>query len=296
MANKKTKREFFGEIREIVKENTELVEFIDHELELLDKKTSAKSTKVNTEQVELMEKIVNALNEIGRSITISELQKENAEMAEYSNQKLSAMLKKLVDNKQVTKMIDKKKSYFMVAETPEVEGEQPSPYWEQGYKTLNFFKKLLTNDLKSSIIIIEVKERELISMEIKVNNKVVKIPQKEIDNLMKTLELTEQEAIETWLDDNDYTTNEQVEELTKKAKANGTTKIGARVNVENKKVERERKENPTKAFIIDQLWQKLAEIEHISNLKVENKEKLITFSLNGNDYKLDLVQKRAKKA
>ena len=133
-------------------------------------------------------------------------------------------------------------------------------------------------------------------MEIKVNNKVVKIPQKEIDNLMKTLELTEQEAIETWLDDNDYTTNEQVEELTKKAKTNGTTKIGARVNVENKKVERERKENPTKALIIDQLWQKLAEIEHISNLKVENKEKLITFSLNGNDYMLDLVQKRAKKA
>lgn len=133
-------------------------------------------------------------------------------------------------------------------------------------------------------------------MEIKVNNKVVKIPQKEIDNLMKTLELTEQEAIETWLDDNDYTTNKQVEELTKKAKANGTTKIGARVNVENKKVERERKENPTKALIIDQLWQKLAEIEHISNLKVENKEKLITFSLNGNDYKLDLVQKRVKKA
>lgn len=123
MANKKTKREFFGEIREIVKENTELVEFIDHELELLDKKTSAKSTKVNTEQVELMDKIVNALNKIGRSVTISELQKENAEMAEYSNQKLSAMLKKLVDNKQVTKMIDKKKSYFMVAETPEVEGE-----------------------------------------------------------------------------------------------------------------------------------------------------------------------------
>ena len=123
MANKKTKREFFGEIREIVKENTELVAFIDHELELLDKKTSAKSTKVNTEQVELMKKIVDALNEIGRSVTISELQKENAEMAEYSNQKLSAMLKKLVDNKQVTKMIDKKKSYFMVAETPEVEGE-----------------------------------------------------------------------------------------------------------------------------------------------------------------------------
>lgn len=133
-------------------------------------------------------------------------------------------------------------------------------------------------------------------MEIKVNNKVVKIPQKEIDNLMKTLELTEQEAIETWLDDNDYTTNEQVEELTKKAKANGTTKIGARVNIENKKVERERKANPTKALIIEELTEKLKQIDGISQLKVENKEKLITFSLNGNDYKLDLVQKRAKKA
>ena len=133
-------------------------------------------------------------------------------------------------------------------------------------------------------------------MEIKVNNKVVKIPQKEIDNLMKTLELTEQEAIETWLDDNDYTTNEQVEELTKKAKVNGTTKIGARVNLENKKVERERKANPTKALIIEELTEKLKQIDGISQLKVENKQKLITFSLNGNDYKLDLVQKRAKKA
>lgn len=123
MTNKKTKKDLFLEVREVVAGNEELVAFIDHELELLNKKASTKSTKVNDEQVALMEKIVNALNEIGRSVTISELQKENAEMAEYSNQKLSAMLKKLVDNKQVTKMVDKKKSYFMVAETPEVEGE-----------------------------------------------------------------------------------------------------------------------------------------------------------------------------
>lgn len=132
-------------------------------------------------------------------------------------------------------------------------------------------------------------------MKYKIENKEVNIPDEEIKKLMKTLDLTEQEAIDTWLTDNDYTTNEQVEELTKKAKANGTTKIGARVNVENKKVVRERKENPTKAFIIEQLWQKLAEIEHIYDLKVENKEKLITFTYNGNDYKLDLVQKRQKK-
>lgn len=123
MTNKKTKRDLFLEVREVVAGNEELVAFVDHELELLDKKASTKSTKVNDEQVALMDKIVNVLNEIGRSVTISELQKENAEMAEYSNQKLSAMLKKLVDNKQVTKIVDKKKSYFTTAETPEVEGE-----------------------------------------------------------------------------------------------------------------------------------------------------------------------------
>ena len=116
MTNKKTKKDLFLEVREVVAGNEELVAFVDHELELLDKKASTKSTKVNDEQVALMDKIVNVLNEIGRSVTISELQKENAEMAEYSNQKLSAMLKKLVDNKQVTKIVDKKKSYFKIAD------------------------------------------------------------------------------------------------------------------------------------------------------------------------------------
>ena len=115
MANKKTKREFFGEIKELVKDNAELVAFVDHELELLDKKASAKSTKVNTEQVELMETIKTELERIGRGVTITELQKESETLAEYSNQKLSAMLKKLVDSKEVTKVVDKKKSYFKVA-------------------------------------------------------------------------------------------------------------------------------------------------------------------------------------
>lgn len=126
MANAKvTKKDNFEEVIKIAKElgRTDLVEFAQHELDLLKKKTSTKSTKTNEEQVALMNKIVNALNEIGRSVTITELQKENAEMAEYSNQKLSAMLKKLVDNKQVTKIVDKKKSYFTTAETLEVEGE-----------------------------------------------------------------------------------------------------------------------------------------------------------------------------
>lgn len=127
MTEKKiTKRDNFMEIRALIVKSEMLEDnkkeqyltFIDHELKLLDKKASSKSSSKNTEeQKELMTKIVNALAEIGEPVTISDLQKKNEEMATYSNQKLSAMLKKLVDNeKTVIKTIDKKKSFFSLAE------------------------------------------------------------------------------------------------------------------------------------------------------------------------------------
>ena len=50
------------------------------------------------------------------------------------------------------------------------------------------------------------------------NGKEINIPDAEIEKNMKVLEISKEEAIEMWLDDNDYTENEVVEELTKKAK------------------------------------------------------------------------------
>ena len=117
MANKKTKREFYGELRELVGGNAELVAFIDHELELLDKKSNSKTpTKTQQENENIMVTIKNELAQIGRPVTITELQGESEELASYSNQKLSALLKKLVDTNQVVKVVDKKKSYFSIAE------------------------------------------------------------------------------------------------------------------------------------------------------------------------------------
>lgn len=58
---------------------------------------------------------------------------------------------------------------------------------------------------------------------------------------------------------------------------------------------RERKQNPTKAGIIKYLAECLEEFEGISNLKIEKKEKLITFSFNDENFDLDLIQKRKKK-
>lgn len=114
-----TKRMRFEEIIEIAERlgNTGLVEFAQHEIELLDKKTQSKGTSKNAkEQEEVINEIIEALETVGRAVTITELQKEVDTMAKYSNQKLSAMLKKMVDNGSVTKIVDKKKSYFQFAE------------------------------------------------------------------------------------------------------------------------------------------------------------------------------------
>ena len=110
-----TKKEMFGEILKRVSDNTEMVEFLNHEIELLERKASKSTqTKTQKENEGIKEIILNALTEIGKPVTITELQNANTELAEFSNQKISALLKQLVDSQVVDKMIDKKKSYFTV--------------------------------------------------------------------------------------------------------------------------------------------------------------------------------------
>ena len=57
-------------------------------------------------------------------------------------------------------------------------------------------------------------------MTIEVNGKSVHIPDAEIANSMTKLDLSKDEAIQMWLEDNDYCENEEVEILTAKAKEN----------------------------------------------------------------------------
>lgn len=112
---KKTKRVFYNEIVELGKElgRTDLVEFANHEIELLDKKKSSDTKSKNQIANEgIKEVIVNTLEDLARFATISEIQSANAELSELSNQKISALLKQLVDNGAVKKQIDKKKAYF----------------------------------------------------------------------------------------------------------------------------------------------------------------------------------------
>ena len=129
MANKMTKKDYFNQLLTIkeVSANEGLVGFINHEIELLAKKSGKSGqTKTQKENEVILKTIVECLATDKTPMTITELQGAYTELANFSNQKLSALMKKLVDNGTVTKTIDKKKSYFVLAdkvEETEVEGE-----------------------------------------------------------------------------------------------------------------------------------------------------------------------------
>ena len=116
---KMTKRDYFNAILAVLAtvEDTDvsgLTAFVNHEIELLEnKRSTTKPTKTQTENLAVKETIVSVLKEMGKPATISEMQKYSAELSEFSCQKLSALLKQLVEiDKTVTKVTEKKKTYF----------------------------------------------------------------------------------------------------------------------------------------------------------------------------------------
>lgn len=116
MEKKITKRENYASLRAIAEDlnRTDLVAFIDHEVELLDKRAAHPTlTKTQKENLELVEVVFNALSEINAPVTVSDFLTQSG--LEMSNQKASALFKKLVDSERVVKVTEKGKSYFSVA-------------------------------------------------------------------------------------------------------------------------------------------------------------------------------------
>ena len=123
MANTKkmTKRDYFTILRasypETADNYNEVIAFIDHELELLAKKNSAE--KKPTAQQALNEGIKTAIAEgmsPNRLYTVTEIQKEIPECADLSNQRISALLRQMKDDKIIVRTEDKRKAYFSLAE------------------------------------------------------------------------------------------------------------------------------------------------------------------------------------
>ena len=124
MANKITKREVIGMMmnEEVVKANPTYVAYLENELALLDKKAqNKKATKTQEQNVGIKATILEVLATIG-SGTVTDIQNGNEELSALSNQKVSALVRQLVESGEVVKTTEKKKSIFSLAES-EVEGE-----------------------------------------------------------------------------------------------------------------------------------------------------------------------------
>lgn len=113
-----TKRERFESLLTLsqVQDDPGMVEFINHELELLAKKNSSekKPTAQQVANEAIKQAIVDGM-ERDHFYTITDIQKNVPECAELSNQKITALVRQLKEDGLVVKTEDKRKSYFSLA-------------------------------------------------------------------------------------------------------------------------------------------------------------------------------------
>lgn len=113
-----TKRDHYNSLLKIeaVKSNPNLVDFINHELELLDKKNSAdkKPTAQQVANEGIRKEILDNMVE-GKQYTITDIIKEIPACADLTNQRVSALMRQLIEDKMVVRTEDKRKAYFSLA-------------------------------------------------------------------------------------------------------------------------------------------------------------------------------------
>lgn len=124
MEKKMTKREVINAMlaNEVVSANEVWVNYLTNELALLDKKSANKKpTKVQEANEGVKDTIVDVLTENGGKMTVTQIIASGKFEPLTSPQKISALLKQLIEAEKVVKTVEKKTSYFAVS-TNEVEG------------------------------------------------------------------------------------------------------------------------------------------------------------------------------
>lgn len=114
---KMTRVEMFNAIKAIpqVAENQEMVDFIDKQIAQLAKRKSAES-KTQKENKALMEVVVDAMVVLNKPATATQIMKSDAYLSELSLPKVSALLKKLIEDGRVERTIEKKIALFSLVE------------------------------------------------------------------------------------------------------------------------------------------------------------------------------------
>ena len=127
------------------------------------------------------------------------------------------------------------------------------------------------------------------------NGKSVNIPDKEIEKSMKALELTREEAIQMWLEDNDYEVNDEqvaLDEKAKKVKINH----GASAIDKSTKEKKERKVivSDEKQALFSEILSNLQDV-YGENVQIAKENKLLTVKIGAKTFKIDLIEQRPPK-
>lgn len=125
MEKRLTKKDYFEMIKGICADRIDIVDFCNHEIELLSRKNSKSgATKTQKENEIVANMLIEELAKIGKPITITDLMNTSEIIKGYTlengnnltNQKISAIFKQLVESQKIVKIVDKKKSYFSIVE------------------------------------------------------------------------------------------------------------------------------------------------------------------------------------
>ena len=126
------------------------------------------------------------------------------------------------------------------------------------------------------------------------NGKSVNIPKSEIEKLMSSLELSEKDAIDLWLCDNNLEEDEEQTELDEKA-----SKVRIDKDIIQKKPKKERKKpekkvSDAKKELFNEILSDLQDV-YKENVEVLNENKLISVRIGEKLFKIDVIETRPPK-
>ena len=119
MANKMTQRDYFNEMKSVFETlgRDDLVAFVNERIAALDKKSAnRKPTKAQTENEGVKAVILEVLGKAENPLTVTEVLKADERLADFTTQKISALMTLLVKAGEVVKTVEKRVSRFSVAE------------------------------------------------------------------------------------------------------------------------------------------------------------------------------------
>lgn len=126
------------------------------------------------------------------------------------------------------------------------------------------------------------------------NGRSIVIPDKEIDKLVSSLEISIEDAIDLWLDDNNIETNEIAEELDEKASKVKIERDIVQVSTKKERKKPEKKVSDEKKELFSEILSDLEDV-YKGNVSVLNENKLISVRIGDKIFKVDVIECRPAK-